>query len=120
MNKVFELKYKSGPHGDACTTYDIIFKKDNVKLYEFLEDLPTNECGTIYISILNPLTAKLDYATKDEKYKELKIEYNNGEYKTEGDKVTSLPNLYKNIDLEYNSWANGGWGSMSYWIMLKD
>lgn len=48
MNKVFKLKHKSGPHRDTCTTYDIIFKKDNVKLYEFLEDIPTNECGTIY------------------------------------------------------------------------
>ena len=66
MNKVFKLKHKSGPHGDACSTYDIIFLKENVKLYEFLEDLDPNEWGTIHLKVLNPMIAKLDYATEDE------------------------------------------------------
>lgn len=119
MNNIFELKYKSGPHGDACTSYDIIFLKDNVKLYEFLESIPKNEWGTIHFKVLNLFTVKLDYATEDEKYDELRAEYNNGNYKHEEDKMICLPYLYKNIDLDYNSWANGGYGSMNYWIKIK-
>ena len=74
MNKIFELKHKSGPHGDACSTYDIIFLKENVKLYEFLEDIPSNEWGTIHLKVLNPI---IDWTTEDvwEFIKEYKIPY---------------------------------------------
>ena len=119
MNKVFKLKHVSGPHGDECSTYDIIFLKDNVKLYEFLEDLDPNEWGTIRLKVLNPITAKLDYATEDEKYDDIHFDYNRGEYKHEEDRMICAPYLYKDIDMEYHSWSNGGWSMMGYWLKIK-
>lgn len=116
MNKVFKLNYKSGPHGDECSTYEIkIFGKQT--LQDFLNALDENEYGTVYIEVPNPETYNLPYASEKERYKDIKINYIKGKSVTF--KSVYEDYLDKFIDNSYNNWANGGWGCMNYWIKLK-
>ena len=55
--KNFELKYKSGPGGDQCTTYDIVFHKDNVTVWEFISfivSINAEEYGEFYVYYTDP------------------------------------------------------------------
>lgn len=112
----FELIYKSGPHGDACTTYTLKIK-EGTTLKDFLESLDQQEWGKVSVNAPDPETFDLPYATKDEKYKNIDIEYNNGKILTPLEEYSSI--LDFKIDLDYNNWANGGWSCMDYWIRIK-
>lgn len=123
MDKIYDLKYKSGPHGDACTTYELVFYKENITLREFIEAVVKGnpkEWGEFYIKYLNPKLANIEWAAEHEKYSECKIEYKYGtiHYQIE----TSVEKLVWNMIIDTNDkkmFANGGWGSMSYWITIK-
>lgn len=112
----FELIYRSGPHGDACTTYTLKIK-EGTTLKDFLESLDSREWGKVRVNTPDPETFNIPYATKDEKYKNVDIEYKNGKIITPLEVYSSL--LDFKIDLEYNNWANGGWSCMDYWIRIK-
>lgn len=112
----FELVYKSGPHGDACTTYTLKIK-EGTTLKDFLESLDSQEWGQVRVNTPDPETSNIPYATKDEKYKNVDIEYKNGKILKASEDFTKLLNYQ--IDLDYNSWANGGWSCMNYWIRIK-
>ena len=117
MNEVFKLEYKSGPHGDACTTYTIHLLKSHVTLRDFMGDLPRNEWGCLYIEVINPATVNLPYATEKEKYMEVRVEYKQSLYVCKDNNFNAY--LDCEIDTENANWANGGWGCMDYWIKLK-
>ncbi len=117
MNKVFKLKYKSGPHGDECSSYEVEILGKHT-LQDFLMSLNKNEFGNVYIIVPNPETYNLLYASERERYMEIKISYKNG-------LPTSLKSEYDNwlnktIDNYYSNFAYGGWGAMDYWIKIKD
>ncbi len=116
MNKVFKLKYKSGPHGDACTTYDVELFGEQT-LQDFLYALDKQEWGAVNIIVPNPETYNLSYAAEHEKYMEIEIEYKNGIVITPKSEYWVW--LDKVIDNNYNNWANGGWSCMNYWIKIK-
>lgn len=120
MDKIYDLKYKSGPHGDECTTYYIVLYKDNITLQDFINAIiknNLNEWGTIYVKVKDPELTKLDYLAPSEQYKEIKIEYGQ-QIKTPRSEY--LRYIDKYIDKSYNNWANGGWGYMSFNIKLQD
>lgn len=121
-NKIYDLKYKSGPHGDECTTYSVIFYKEDITLQEFITNVVNNnllEWGSFYIQIKDPELEKLDYLAPNECYSEIEITYKYGEihYKTETKFDNIIWDMY--IDANKNNWANGGWSNMDYWIWLK-
>ena len=117
MDKVFELVYKSGPHGDACTTYTLKIK-EGTTLKDFLKSLNPQEWGEVRVNIPDPETSNLPYATESEKYKNIDIEYKYGKILKTSEDFTELLNCQ--IDLDYNNWANGGWSCMDYWIKIKN
>ena len=118
-NKIFKLVYKSGPHGDECTTYYIKFLENKVTLSDFLQEVKNidQEWGTIYLDVPNVKTYDLPYATESERYKEIKIEYKYGNIITDRSEFSSYLDLY--IDQDYkNMFANGGWSYMNYFIKI--
>ena len=120
MNKIFKLVYKSGPHGDQCTTYNVKFLNSNVTLEDFLKNIVdnTSEWGTVYLKVPNSETYNLPYATENEKYKEIKIEYKYGKIITDRSEFSYYLDLY--IDQDYkNMFANGGWSCMDYFIKIS-
>ncbi len=133
MNKVFELIYKSGPHGDACTSYTFKFYGEPT-LKEFINYVLQNnkdEWGEFYVYYDDPNTP--EYATVDERECEITIDYKYGhiiqtydgnrydKYLIPSVEFSDLANqmLDKKLDINWKgNFANGGWSSMSYWIKV--
>lgn len=120
MKRVFNLKYKSGPHGDEMTTYTLDIMPE-VTLETFVTSVISNEqeWGSIRVNYLNTNMENFDCATIDEKYSShFDIEYKYGHVVNISNK--SLWNKYKNTILTNNNhnWANGGWSCMNYWIRI--
>jgi len=116
MNKVFKLVYKSGPHGDECSSYEVKFFGQQT-LQDLLNALDEREWGLVKVRIPNPETFNLPYATEREKYMDLTIEYKHGKIITPREKYAYL--LDKVIDNNYSNFANGGWSLMNYWIKVN-
>jgi len=134
MNKVFELVYKSGPHGDACSSYTIKFNGEPT-LREFIASVLENkkdEWGEFYVHY-DDVNAP-EYATVDERERYVTIDYKYGNiFKTyDGNRYdesltpsigfTDLINqmLDKKLIVDWKgNYANGGWSSMSYWIKVN-
>lgn len=104
MKKDFELVYKSGPHGDQCTSYSIKFNKP-ITLSEFLSQLDSNEWGSVEARTIN--------TSKVSGYDKIKIVYHNGTI-TE---ISPFADPYMNAIIKSGS-ANGGWSSMNYYLEL--
>lgn len=116
----FELKYKSGPGGDQCTTYDIVFYKDNVTVREFISfivSINAEEYGEFYVYYTDPKLKDVPYLGKSEKLTKFEVKYKYGKILP-----FSVPKEYldKYIDINANNWANGGWSAMSYWLFTKE
>ena len=120
MDNVYELKYKSGPHGDACTTYDLIFNKEDITLREFVKNVierNPQEWGTFYVSYRDPELVKLPYVAPNEQFSDVNIEYKYGKL------ITTDKNEFMDRYIVTDSpkkFANGGWSCMNFWITLKD
>jgi len=120
MKGVFNLKYKSGPHGDACTTYTLDIMP-NITLERFVISIISNELewGRIRVNYLNTNMENFDCATTNEKYSSyFDIEYKYGHIVN----ITNilLWNKYRNTVLTNNNYnlTNGGWSYMNYWIRI--
>ena len=112
-DNVFKLIYRSGPHGDECSTYDLEIGK-NVTLSEFLEYLDPQEWGDVRLVIQNPKLESMDWLTLNEKQMYIDIEYKYG-------KITNLPEealSYMNKVVK-SGWSNGGWSNMDYWLKFE-
>ena len=130
--KIFELKYKSGPHGDECCSYNIKFNKEIITVREFLNQLNPEEWGAVRLYVPNPLTWGQDNLAEHELYMEFYIEYKNGVIhnlpktatKWVNDKIIDTSqDIGKYLDcvIDVNKgWANGGWSCMDYWIFVKN
>lgn len=120
MNKLYELIYHSGPHGDEMTTYNVKFNIENITLRDFIINVIDNnpqEWGEFYIYCKNKELEKLPYLAENEKYSKVCMEYKYGNFLgTNGHSEL----LDKYIDMNANNWANGGWSAMSFWINVKD
>lgn len=79
MKGIFNSIYKSGPHGDECTTFTVKFNGEQT-LQNFLNSLNDKEWGTVYVEIPNSKTYNLPYATENEKYMQIKLSINMGQY----------------------------------------
>lgn len=80
MKGIFNLVYKSGPHGDAMTTYTLDIMP-NITLEKFVVGVISNESewGEIRVHYLNKNMDNFDCATIDEKYSSyFNIEYKHG------------------------------------------
>ena len=121
MDKVFELVYESGPHGDSCLSYNIKFN-GKPTLKEFINQILKNhkdEWGKFYV-YYNDKNAP-EYATSDEREKHIIIEYKNG--KIIKSELLDFANKMMNNKIDVNwkrSFANGGWSLMSYWIKINN
>lgn len=121
MKNVFNLKYKSGTHGDACTSYTLDIMTE-VTLEKFILSVISNklELGCIRVHYLNTNMENFNCATIDEKYSShFDIKYEHGHIIHITDK--SLYNKYKDTVLTNNihNYANGGWSRMNYWIRIE-
>lgn len=133
MDKVFELVYKSGPHGDCCSSYTLKFYGEPT-LREFIQQVleqRNDEWGEFYVHYDDASAPK--YATVDEREREITIDYKYGHIdKTYdgnrydksltpsvgfSDLVNQILDKKLNINWKGN-YANGGWSSMSYWIKV--
>lgn len=120
MNKVFELVYKSGPHGDACSSYTLKFYGEPT-LREFIQHVleqRNDEWGEFYVHYDDANAP--EYATVNERERKITIDYKYGHI----DKICGFSDIVNqildkklNINWEGN-YANGGWSSMSYWIKV--
>ena len=121
MKGIFNLVYKSGPHGDEMTTYKLGIMP-NITLEKFVVGVISNELewGKIRVHYLDKNMKNFDCATFDEKYSSyFDIKYNYGHIVNITD--MSLWDKYRNTMLTNNNynWANGGWSCMNYCIRIN-
>ena len=120
MKGIFNLIYKSGPHGDECTTYKLEFAP-NITLERFINGVISDNLkwGKIYVGYINTNIENFLFATENEKYSWFEIEYKYGRITNISNK--SLYNKYKDKIIENNdyNWSNGGWSCMDYWIRFN-
>ena len=121
MKGIFNLVYKSGPHGDEMTTYTLGIMP-NITLEKFVVGVISNELewGKIRVHYLDKNMKNFDCATFDEKYSSyFDIKYNYGHIVNITD--MSLWDKYRNTMLTNNNynWANGGWSCMNYYIRIN-
>ena len=112
-DNIFKLIYRSGPHGDECSTYDLEIG-ENVTLAEFLEYLDPQEWGDVRLVIQDPKLESMDWLAVNEMQMHIDIEYKDG-------KITNLPEealSYMNTVVK-SGWSNGGWSRMDYWLKFE-
>ena len=121
MKGIFNLVYKSGPHGDEMTTYTLDIMP-NITLEKFVVSVISNELewGKIRVHYLDKNMKNFDCATFDEKYSlYFDIKYNYGHIVNITDML--LWDKYRNTMLTNNNynWINGGWSCMNYYIRIN-
>lgn len=112
-DNVFKLIHRSGPHGDACSTYDLKIG-ENVTLSEFLEYLDPQEWGEVRLVVQDPKLTNVNWLAVNEKQMYVDIKYKDGE-------ITYLPEealSYMNKVVK-SGWSNGGWSNMDYWLKFE-
>ena len=100
---MISFKEKGLPHGDACTSYNVILDR-KYTLLEFIDEIistKSNEWGYFEIESSNPFISK-----------EHRIKYGHG-------LVGSIPDNIRDSYIA-NVESNGGWSSMDYFIKLDN
>ena len=115
--KSIELIHKSGPHGDECSSYELKFN-EQMTVREFLQKLPEEEWGNVYVNIPNPDTWDCEYAAEHERWMRINISY--AEYGTlKNIPYEFRPYLDSKIDIHKSATAYGGWGCMDYNLCVE-
>lgn len=127
--KLFELIYKSGPHGDQCTTYNVkLF--NNTLLADFINDVIKSnpeEWGSFYVKYPDENNFLL-YEKCEIQYKYGKLtksyyprtHYNKNAKESDGLEDPFINNLSRKIiNSSINNYANGGWSLMNYFLTVN-